>query len=123
MFEDELPGGADVVSLVRVVHDHDDAEALDLLARCRRALPDGGTLLLAEPMARERVGDPATDAYFGFYLQAMGRGRPRTAAELGVLLGKAGFERVREVRTHLPMLTSLLVARAARGGAADTAAR
>ena len=123
MFEDELPGGADIVSLVRVVHDHDDAEALDLLARCRRALPDGGTLLLAEPMARERVGDPATDAYFGFYLQAMGRGRPRTAAELGVLLEKVGFERVREVRTHLPMLTSLVVARAARGGAADVAAR
>jgi len=113
MFEDELPGGADIVSLVRVVHDHDDAEALALLERCRRALPSGGTLLLAEPMARERVGDPATDAYFGFYLQAMGQGRPRTATELGRLLERAGFERVREVRTHLPMLTSLLVARAA----------
>jgi len=113
MFEDELPTGADVVSLVRVVHDHDDAEALELLGRCRRALPDGGTLLLAEPMAREGGGDRATDAYFGFYLQAMGRGRPRTASELGDLLERAGFERVREVRTHLPMLTSLLVARAA----------
>jgi len=114
MFEDELPRGADALSLVRVVHDHDDAEALDLLARCRRALPDGGTLLLAEPMARARVGDPATDAYFGLYLQAMGRGRPRTALELGELLGRAGFERVREVRTHLPMLTGLVVARAGR---------
>lgn len=112
VFEDELPEGADIVSLVRVVHDHDDEEALALLANCRRALPVGGTLLLAEPMAREGVGDPATDAYFGFYLQAMGRGRPRTAAELGRLLGLAGFERVREVRTHLPMLTSLILARA-----------
>ena len=112
MFEDELPTGADIVSLVRVVHDHDDEEALALLESCRRALPAGGTLLLAEPMAREGVGDPATDAYFGFYLQAMGRGRPRTATELGRLIEHAGFERVREVRTHLPMLTSLLIARA-----------
>lgn len=111
-FEDALPGGCDAISLVRVVHDHDDDRALLLLERCREALPPGGTLLLAEPMARERVGDPATDAYFGMYLQAMGRGRPRTAAELEALLERAGFRRVRDVRTPMPMLTSLLVARA-----------
>ena len=111
-FEDALPTGADAISLVRVVHDHDDDRALLLLTRCREALPAGGTLLLAEPMARERVGDRATDAYFGMYLQAMGRGRPRTPAELQDLLERAGFRRVRDVRTPMPMLTSLLVARA-----------
>ena len=111
-FEDALPAGADAISLVRVVHDHDDDRALLLLTRCREALPAGGTLLLAEPMARERVGDRATDAYFGMYLQAMGRGRPRTPAELQGLLERAGFRRVRDVRTPMPMLTSLLVARA-----------
>ena len=39
VFEDELPRGADIVSLVRVVHDHDDEEALALLTSCLRALP------------------------------------------------------------------------------------
>ncbi len=111
-FEDPLPRGSDALSLVRIVHDHDDDRALLLLERCRAALPAGGTLLLAEPMARERVGDPATDAYFGMYLQAMGRGRPRTPGELQLLLERAGFRRVRDVRTPMPMLTSLLVARA-----------
>jgi len=112
VFDDELPEGADVISLVRIVHDHDDDQALAILQRCHSALPRGGTLLLAEPMARERIGDPATDAYFGFYLHAMGRGRPRTANELIALLEQAGFDRNREVKTHMPMLTSLLVARA-----------
>jgi len=111
IFEDDLPEGADIISLVRIIHDHNDDAALAILKRCRKALPPGGTLLLAEPMGREKVGDPATDAYFGFYLHAMGRGRPRTIEELQELLSQAGFDRSTPTRTHLPMLTSLLVAR------------
>lgn len=111
IFEDDLPAGADIISLVRIIHDHNDDAALAILKKCRKALPPGGTLLLAEPMGRERIGDPATDAYFGFYLHAMGRGRPRTAEELQALLIQAGFDRSTSTRTHLPMLTSLLVAK------------
>lgn len=112
LFIDDLPTGADLITLIRVVHDHDDANALKLLQRCHAALPSGGTLLLAEPMAVEGVGDPASDAYFGFYLQAMRQGRPRTPAELSDLLQRAGFRRVRPAKTHLPMLVRMLVARA-----------
>lgn len=112
VFDTPLPEGADVISLVRIVHDHNDDAALAILKRCRAALPPGGTLLLAEPMGREKVGDPATDAYFGLYLHAMGRGRPRTAQELQALVAEAGFSRCTSMRTHLPMLTSLLVAKA-----------
>ena len=35
--------------------------------------------------------EPITEAYFGFYLLAMGTGRPRTAEELAALLRQAGF--------------------------------
>lgn len=111
MFNDVLPRGADIISLIRVVHDHDDAPVRQLLERCRDALPRGGTLILAEPMAVERVGDPTSDAYFSWYLHAMGSGRPRTREELKNLLTEAGFVRVVEVKTHLPMLVRLLVAR------------
>ena len=50
------------------------------------------------------------DAYFGFYLLAMGRGRPRQAAQLTTLLQAAGFVRVRQLPTHMPLLVGLLVA-------------
>lgn len=110
---DPLPAGADAVSLVRVLHDHDDAEALVLLRAVRRVLPPGGTLLLAEPMAGTPGAEPVGDAYFGFYLLAMGRGRPRGADEIAGLLRAAGFDRVRLVPTRRPFLTGLLLARPA----------
>jgi demethylspheroidene O-methyltransferase len=110
---DALPAGADVVSLVRVIYDHDDEPALAILRAARRALPKGGTLLLAEPMAGTAGAEPMGAAYFGMYLMAMGSGRSRSAAELTRLLGQAGFDRVRERRTALPLQAGLLVARAA----------
>ncbi len=108
---DPLPDGADLVSLVRVIHDHDDDAALALLRAVRAALPAGGTLLLAEPMSGTPGAEPAGDAYFGFYLLAMGSGRPRREDELRALLKAAGFERIRSVGTHTPLLTRALVAR------------
>jgi demethylspheroidene O-methyltransferase len=44
----------------------------------------------------------------------MGSGRPRTPAELGRMLRDACFERVRQVPTHRPILTQVLVAQRAR---------
>jgi demethylspheroidene O-methyltransferase len=110
---DPLPQGADIVSLVRVIHDHDNPAALEILRAVRRALPPGGTLLLAEPMAGTPGAEPIGDAYFGFYLMAMGRGRARTQAELVALLSAAGFGSVRRAPTHTPLLVSVLVAKAA----------
>ncbi len=78
MLRDELPGGADIVSLVRVIHDHNDDAALEILRAARRALPNDGTLLIAEPLASTPGAESMGDAYFGFYLLAMGSGRPRS---------------------------------------------
>jgi demethylspheroidene O-methyltransferase len=108
---DALPRGADIASLVRVIHDHDDANALVILRAVHAALPPGGTLLLAEPMAGTKGAEAMGDAYFGFYLLAMGRGRPRRADELGAMLDAAGFAAVRRVPTRMPLQTQLLVAR------------
>jgi demethylspheroidene O-methyltransferase len=110
-----LPAGADVVSLVRVIHDHDDARALALLRVVRAALQDDGTLLVAEPMAGTAGAEPIGDAYFGFYLLAMGSGRARRPAELESLVRAAGFDDVRLLSTALPLQTRVLVARAAGG--------
>lgn len=108
--DDPLPAGADLVSLVRILHDHDDGVVRHLLAAVRAALSPGGRLLIAEPMAGTPGAEAMGDAYFGLYLWAMGSGRPRTAAAYRAMLAAAGFARVREVRTPLPMVARILVA-------------
>jgi demethylspheroidene O-methyltransferase len=110
--KDALPRGADLVTLVRVVHDHDDARVLALLRAVHAALVPGGTVLVAEPMAGTAGAEPMGDAYFGIYLWAMGRGQPRTQGELTALLQAAGFGQVRAVATRMPLQASILVATA-----------
>ncbi len=113
---DALPQGADLVTLVRVVHDHDDARVLLLLQAIRKALVPGGTLLIAEPMASTQGAEPMGDAYFGFYLLAMGRGKPRSFAQLSQLLKLAGFINVRLFGTRMPLQTQVLVATTSNAG-------
>jgi demethylspheroidene O-methyltransferase len=108
---DPLPSGFDLVSLVRVLHDHDDAPAMALLRGIHNALPPGGTLFIAEPMAGVRGVKPMGDAYFGFYLLAMGSGRPRSGVEIAAMLRRAGFVEPRLLRTAMPLTTSAIVAR------------
>lgn len=110
MFADAWPEGADTISLVRVLHDHDDAPARQLVQRAAAALEAGGRLVIAEPMAGTPGAEAVGDGYFGFYLLAMGSGRPRTAEELSAWALAAGFSRCRELRTAQPMLARVLVA-------------
>ena len=109
-FADPLPTGADVVSLIRILHDHDDDQVRALLARVHAATEPGATLLIAEPMAGGRGADRVSEAYFNFYLLAMGRGRARSVAEITDLLTRAGFSDVRPLESRRPLLASILVA-------------
>ena len=113
-FDDPLPQGADLVTLVRVLFDHDDAHALAILRAAHAALPRGGTVLVAEPMAQTPGAHAMGDAYFGFYLLAMGRGQPRSAQDMRQLLAAAGFEGARSVSTRLPLQAGVVVARKPR---------
>ena len=69
---------------------------MTLLRAVAPRLPPGGTLLIAEPMAETPGAEAMGDAYFGFYLLAMGSGRPRTAREIAAArCASAGFARIR----------------------------
>jgi demethylspheroidene O-methyltransferase len=107
---DALPRGADLVSLVRIVHDHDDDVVMNLFAAVRQTLPPGGTLLVAEPMSGTRGAEPIGDAYFGFYLMAMGTGRPRTPREIMDMMTAAGFRAARAMTTSMPLQASVVTA-------------
>ena len=108
---DPIPMGADLITLIRILHDHDDAGVATLLKSLRGALPDDGALLIVEPMSGAPKADRVADVYFAFYLLAMGRGRARAPAEIMGMLHEAGFRRTRLLSTPTPYLQRAILAR------------
>jgi demethylspheroidene O-methyltransferase len=106
-----LPEGHDLITFSRILHDHDEPAVRAMLRHARAALAPGGTLLIAEPMADAAGTSRMGDAYFGFYLFAMGSGRPRTRIEISNLLQEAGFVSIEPLSTPRPLLVSLLAAK------------
>lgn len=107
---DPLPKGADTISLVRVLYDHDDATVAALLAKAHAALPPGGMILISEPMSGGDRPDPATDVYFAVYTLAMRTGRTRSASEITALLRTAGFSDPKCRSGDRPFVTSTVAA-------------
>ena len=112
-FRDNLPEGADAISLVRVLYDHDDVTVRALLARAHEALPPGGLLIVSEPMSGGARPTRAGDGYFAFYTMAMGTGQVRSAERIGALLAEAGFISIRSMPGGRPFITSVVLARRA----------
>ncbi len=109
--ENALPRGADAISLVRVLYDHDDTTVRALLASVLETLPPGGRLIVSEPMSGGARPDRATDVYFSFYTMSMGTGRVRSAGRIAALCREAGFDGIEGPYTARPYITSVLVAR------------
>jgi demethylspheroidene O-methyltransferase len=108
---DALPPGADAISLIRVLYDHSDDTVRMLLSKVHAALPDGGRVIISEPMSGGARPARAGDAYFGLYCLAMGTGRARSADEIAQHLEAAGFAEIRSRKTARPFITSVIEAR------------
>jgi len=103
-----LPKGADAISLIRVLYDHDDATVRDLLSKAFAALPPGGRLIISEPMAGGVRPERAGDVYFAFYTMAMGTGRARSPERISELCEEAGFMRSSQPAVRRPYVTRAL---------------
>jgi demethylspheroidene O-methyltransferase len=107
-FVDRPPVDADLLTLVRICHDHDDAAVETLFSNLARQAPTT-PLAVIEPMA-DRRHPSGLDVYFPWYFRAMGQGRYRTREEIEILLGRAGYGRIRPLHSRNPMLVRGLVA-------------
>lgn len=97
---DTAPPAADVYVLKSVIHDWDDARSLRLLGKCREAMDEKARLLVVEPPAPVRRGDPTADWLITFSdinMLVNTGGRERTEAEYRALIEAAGL-RVQAVR-------------------------
>lgn len=105
---DAVPPGADLYLEVGVLHLFPDPVVTRALGHLRRAIPAGGTLLLAELVVPPGSGPSPAKQLDVRMLYASG-GRERTAVEWRELLAGAGFDLVRIEPT--PLAPSLLIAR------------
>jgi hypothetical protein len=87
-----VPPGADAYLLKSIVHDWTDEECRRILANCRRAVPEHGTLLLVEPVLPV-VPDPraAGIAISDLNMLVNTGGRERTESDFAALMRSAGF--------------------------------
>ena len=108
--DDELPSGADVISLVRVLYDHGDDTVTRLLAKIHAALPAGGRIVVSEPMTGGETPNRSGDIYFSLYCMAMRTGRARSAEEICSHLTAVGFENLRVAPSRRPFVTSVITA-------------
>ncbi len=106
--DDPLPRGAELISLVRVLYDHADDTVADLLHAVHDALPEGGRIVISEPMTGGAEPQRAGDAYFALYCMAMRTGRARSAAEIAALLEAAGFANIDMPKSRRPFITSIV---------------
>jgi len=106
---DPLPGGSDVISLVRVLYDHADTTVAALLRNVYEALPPGGRVIVSEPMSGGGAPNRPGDAYFAFYTMAMQTGKTRSAEQVTQLLLEAGFEGVEHRATARKFVTSVVL--------------
>ncbi|MFO6465187.1 methyltransferase [Jannaschia sp. KMU-145] len=106
--DDPLPGGADTITLIRVLYDHDDATVAALLRAAHDALPSGGRLVVSEPMTGGAAPNRSGDAYFAFYCMAMRTGRARSPERIATMLREAGFAEVDDHGTSRPFVTHVL---------------
>ncbi|MFL6127171.1 MAG: methyltransferase [Actinophytocola sp.] len=89
-----VPTGGDAYLLKSVIHNWDDDKAATILHNCRKAMGDGGTLLLVERIMPPRVESPAFGRIVWSDVNMLVNtfGRERTEAEYRALLAAAGFE-------------------------------
>ena len=113
--DDPLPRGADAVSLIRVLYDHQDDTVRPLLRKVWDVLPAGGRLIISEPMSGGAAPESAGDIYFAFYCMAMRTGTVRSQTRIAELCQDAGFTDVKTPGSHRPFVTSVVTARKDKG--------
>lgn len=108
-FFEALPKGGDLYMLKYIVHDWDDADAVQILQNCRDAMNPGASLLLIEAVV------PARNASFGKtwsdieMMVMLSNGKERTETEFQDLFSRAGLA----LRQIIPTRSELSILEAA----------
>ncbi|HEU4710333.1 MAG TPA: methyltransferase [Pyrinomonadaceae bacterium] len=100
-FFEHVPPGADCYLLASVIHDWDDERGLRILTHCRKAMDQGGKLLLVECVVADSSDQPFS-TLLDLQMLVVTGGRERTETQFAELLAAAGFRLTRVIQTEVP---------------------
>ena len=113
-FFTRAPSGASLYTLKRIIHDWDDARAVEVLRSCRDAMDENSRILVIDAVMKPgNESDPNKDMDLG--IMALTPGKERTEAEFRTLFEEAGLRLNRIVATEAPSTLSIIEARRAIG--------
>lgn len=95
-FFQSVPAGGDAYLLKRILHDWNDDQALRILQNCRRAIAEGGKVLVMDAVVKPS-NEPDPAKWMDLNMLTLLKGRERTAAEFNELYARAGFRLTRIV--------------------------
>jgi O-methyltransferase/methyltransferase family protein len=101
-FFESVPAGADAYLLKAVIHDWLDAEAIQILSTCRRAMRDDATVLLVEQLLG-RGPDPVQTAFSDLNMLVSPGGQERTLEQYRALLAASGLSLTGVTETGTPV--------------------
>jgi len=100
-FFQSVPSDADAIILKWIIHDWNNEQSVAILKNCRRALPEGGKLILVEAVVPE-TSEMHFSKFIDLNMLVMTGGRERTAEEFRRLYEDSGFKLTRIVPTESP---------------------
>ena len=91
-----VPAGGDLYMMKKIIHDWDDARAVQILDHCRRGLVPGGCVLVIDCVL-EPSNRPDLGKWLDLNMLALLPGRERTESEFAELFARAGLRLTRVV--------------------------
>lgn len=99
-FFSHVPEGGDLYLLSQILHDWDDAQCVQILQNCRRAMQEHGRLVILEQLMPPHVQKSSIQVDMDLAMLVLTGGRERTAAEYGALLTAAGLRLTQTLATR-----------------------
>lgn len=91
-FFEMVPDGADCYVIKGVLHDFDDDQCVAILSNCRKALSDGGCVLIANQDLPASIDGPHPNLTMDVQMMALLHGRERSAHEWSNLFQQSGLK-------------------------------
>jgi hypothetical protein len=91
-FFEMVPDGADCYVIKGVLHDFDDDQCVAILSNCRKALSDGGCVLIANQDLPASIDGPHPNLTMDVQMMTLLHGRERSAHEWSNLFQQSGLK-------------------------------